>query len=473
MHCQEQVSDHKCGLIKGPHFDYMKKLMRIDIPKDAKYILDTLSNAGFESYIVGGCVRDCVLGLKPDDWDITTNALPSQVKELFRRTVDTGLQHGTVTVMMGDTAYEVTTYRTDGDYSDGRHPDNVTFVSSLEEDLKRRDFTINAMAYNESEGLVDLFDGCADLKKGVIRCVGNADDRFSEDALRMLRAVRFAAKLGYDLDPSIYGSIKKHAKDLSKVSAERITTELTKLLISDHPEMIKDAYETGLTSVFFPEFDVAMKTPQNHIHHCFNVGEHIIESVRVSKNDRIVRFAMLLHDIAKPEVMTIDEKGITHFYSHQTVGEKMTGEILRRWKLDNDTIRRVCRLVKNHDAGKGREITPAFTRKVVSVMEDDFERLLEVIKADVLAQSLYMREEKLRSVDRMREQYLTIMKEGDCCMLKDLAVNGRDLMEIGFKPGPALGDVLQKLLESVIEEPSLNERDILLKKASSFLKDFS
>lgn len=456
-----------------PHFDYTEFFMRIDIPKDAKYILDTLSGAGFEAYIVGGCVRDCALGLVPDDWDITTNALPMQVKELFRRTVDTGLQHGTITVMIGDSSYEVTTYRTDGDYSDGRHPDNVTFVSSLEEDLKRRDFTINAMAYNDSEGLIDLFGGCDDLKNGVIRCVGNADDRFSEDALRMLRAVRFAAKLGYAMDPSIYGSIKKHAKTLSKVSAERITTELTKLLVSDHPEMIKDAYETGLTAVFFPEFDIAMNTPQNHIHHCYNVGEHIIESVRVSKNDRIVRFAMLLHDIAKPAVITTDEEGITHFYSHQTVGEKMAGEILRRWKLDNDTIRRVCRLVRHHDAGKGAVITPAFTRKVVSVMDDDFERLLEVIRADILAQSLYMREEKLRTIDEMKEQYLTIVSKGECCFMKDLAVNGRDLMDIGFKPGPFMGEVLDKLLESVIEEPSLNDRDLLLKKASAFLKDVS
>ncbi len=445
--------------------------MRIDIPKNAKIILDTLENAGYEAYIVGGCVRDCVLGLVPVDWDITTNALPHQVKELFRRTVDTGIQHGTVTVMISDSAYEVTTYRTDGDYTDGRHPDNVTFVASLEEDLKRRDFTINAMAYCDSKGLVDLFGGRDDLKSGVIRCVGNPDDRFSEDALRMLRAIRFAAKLGFKLDPSVFASIREHAGTLSKVSAERITSEMIKLLTSDHPEMIRDVYDTGLTAVFFPEFDRAMKTPQNHKHHCYNVGEHIIESVRVSSNDRIVRLAMLLHDIAKPAVLTVDDEGITHFYAHQAEGEKMAEEILRRWKLDNDTIKRVCRLVKQHDIGKGVEITPAFTRKAVSVMEDDFERLLEVKKADVLAQSMYMREEKLRLIEELRSQYQVIIRDGECCSMKDLAVNGKDLIGIGFKPGPEMGEALHKLLDAVIEDPGLNEKETLLKRAKGYLKN--
>lgn len=444
--------------------------MRIEIPDGAKYIIDTLEKAGYEAYIVGGCVRDCVLGLTPDDWDITTDAEPLQVKSLFRRTVDTGLQHGTVTIMKGDESYEVTTYRTDGDYSDGRHPDNVTFVKSLEEDLKRRDFTINAMAYNPKSGLVDLFGGMEDLKKRIIRCVGNADDRFSEDALRMLRAIRFAAKLGYAIDGSAYESIRAHAMSLSKVSAERITTELVKLLTSDHPEMIRDAYETGLTKVFFPELDICIKTPQNHQHHCYNVGEHIIESVRVSKNDRIIRLTMLLHDIAKPSVMTVDGEGITHFHTHQAVGEKMSEEILRRWKLDNDTIKRVCRLVRYHDLGKKEEITPAFTRRVVSKMDEDFERLLEVQKADVLAQSLFMREEKLKKIENLRAQYEIIKKEKQCCSLKDLAVKGKDLMEIGFKPGPDLGKTLDALLKCVIEDPSLNDRDVLLKKASEIMQ---
>ena len=443
--------------------------MEIRIPKDAKSIIDKLTGAGYEAYIVGGCVRDCLLGLVPDDWDITTNALPEQVKELFRRTIDTGIEHGTVTVMIGDEGYEVTTYRTDGAYSDGRHPDKVTFVPSLEEDLKRRDFTINAMAYNDSEGLVDLFGGRDDIEKKIIRCVGCADERFSEDALRMMRAVRFAAKLGYGIDDEALASIKKLAPTLSKVSAERITTELTKLLVSDHPEMIETLYETGLTKVFFPEFDKAFETPQVHPHHCFNVGKHITESVRLSKNDRIVRFAMLLHDIGKPETLSVDEKGITHFHGHPSVGAKMGEEIMRRWKLDNDTIFRVCRLIKHHDMGKGKGCTPALTREAVSVMEEDFLRLLDVKKADVLAQSDFLREQKLENIEKYGREYERIVKEGECCSLKDLAVGGRDLIDAGIKPRPVIGEILGKLLERVLEDPSMNDREKLLSVAKEYI----
>jgi len=443
--------------------------MEIRIPKDTQSIIDRLSEAGYEAYIVGGCVRDCLLGLVPDDWDITTNALPVQVKELFRRTIDTGIEHGTVTVMIGDEGYEVTTYRTDGAYSDGRHPDMVTFVPNLEEDLKRRDFTINAMAYNEKEGLVDLFGGRDDIAGKVIRCVGRADERFSEDALRMMRAVRFAAKLGYSIDEEALNSVRKLAPTLSKVSAERITTELTKLLTSDHPEMLETLYETGLTGVFFPELDKAYETPQNHPHHCYNVGKHIVESVRLSQNDRIVRFAMLLHDIGKPDTLTVDEKGITHFHGHPAVGAKMGEEIMRRWKLDNDTIFRVCRLIRHHDMSKGKACTPALTRKAVSVMEDDFPRLLEVMKADVLAQSDFMRREKLENLSRYEEEYLRILKAEECCSLKDLAVGGRDLIEIGITPGPLMGEILSKLLDKVIEDPGLNDRDTLLAFAREYL----
>ena len=444
--------------------------MNIKIPKEVNYILETLFDAGYEAYVVGGCVRDSVLGKEPDDWDITTNALPLEVKSLFKRTVDTGLQHGTITVMRGNEGYEVTTYRTDGKYSDGRHPDKVTFVPSLEEDLKRRDFTINAMAYNDKAGLIDLFGGMQDLKDGIIRCVGNAEERFTEDALRMLRAVRFAAKLGYTLDPDVYESIKKRSETLSVVSAERITTELIKLLTSDHPELIKIAYETGLTAVFFPEFDKAMQTEQNHPHHMYSVGEHLIQSLRISENNRIIRLTMLLHDIAKPATLTIDEEGLTHFHGHATLGAEMAEEILRRWKLDNDTIRRVCRLIRYHDLGKGIPCSPRAVRKGVRLMEEDFPLLLEVERADILAQSTFMREEKLKTLEQYSAEYEVILRENQCCNLKSLAVNGKDLMELGFDPGPGLGKVLGALLDKVIEDPSLNEKTVLLKMADG-MKD--
>ena len=444
--------------------------MKIIIPEEVNYILETLFEAGYDAYVVGGCVRDSILGKEPDDWDITTNALPLEVKALFRRTVDTGLQHGTITVMKGNTGYEVTTYRTDGAYSDGRHPDKVTFVPSLEEDLKRRDFTINAMAYNDRAGLIDLFGGMQDLEDGIIRCVGKAEERFSEDALRMLRAVRFAAKLGYKLDPDVYDSIKKRASTLSVVSAERITTELIKLLTSDHPEMIKTAYETGLTAVFFPEFDKAMETEQNHPHHMYSVGDHIVESVKISQNDRIIRLTMLLHDIAKPETLTIDEAGITHFHGHAVVGAEMAEEILRRWKLDNDTIRRVCRLIRYHDLGKGIPCSPRVVRKGVRLMEEDFALLLEVERADILAQSNFMREEKLDTLAQYSAEYEIIVRENQCCNLKNLAVNGKDLVGMGINPGPGLGKILSALLDVVIDDPSMNEKETLLKIAGT-MKD--
>jgi tRNA nucleotidyltransferase (CCA-adding enzyme) len=286
----------------------------------------------------------------------------------------------------------------------------------------------------------------------------------------MLRAVRFAAKLGYKLDSDVYDSIKKRASTLSVVSAERITTELIKLLTSDHPEMIKTAYETGLTAVFFPEFDKAMETEQNHPHHMYSVGDHIVESVKISRNDRIIRLTMLLHDIAKPETLTIDEAGVTHFHGHATLGAEMAEEILRRWKLDNDTIRRVCRLIRYHDLGKGIPCSPRVVRKGVRLMEEDFALLLEVERADILAQSTFKREEKLDMLAQYSAEYEIIVRENQCCNLKNLAVNGKDLMGMGINPGPGLGKILNALLDVVIDDPSMNDKEALLKIAGT-MKD--
>ena len=281
--------------------------MTINIPQKAAQILRTLNAAGYEAYVVGGCVRDSMLNRVPGDWDITTSALPEQVKELFHRTVDTGIQHGTVTVMMDKEGFEVTTYRVDGEYHDGRHPDAVTFTRSLEEDLKRRDFTINAMAYHPEHGLVDLFGGMEDIDQKIIRCVGNPVERFTEDALRMLRAVRFSAQLGFTVEENTKAALARMAGNLEHVSAERIQTELVKLLVSDHPDYLRTAWETGLTREFLPEFDACMETKQNTPHHCYTVGEHILKSLTEIENDRLLRITMLLHDIAKPVVKKTDE----------------------------------------------------------------------------------------------------------------------------------------------------------------------
>ena len=264
--------------------------MKIRLPEKVSAIIRELKNAGYDAYAVGGCVRDSVLGRTPQDWDITTSARPQQVKEVFGHTIDTGIQHGTVTVMLEHEGFEVTTYRIDGEYEDARHPKNVEFTSELREDLKRRDFTINAMAYSDTKGLVDLYGGRADLEEGIIRCVGNASERFDEDALRILRALRFQAQLGFQIEEETKAAIRRQARFLKDISAERIRVELDKLLVSDHPEVLADAYKLGVTEVILPEFDTMMETPQNNPHHKYNVGMHTIEALKHIEPDSILRW---------------------------------------------------------------------------------------------------------------------------------------------------------------------------------------
>lgn len=437
------------------------KIMRLEIPGNVGKIIHTLEGHGYEAYAVGGCVRDSILGRIPDDWDITTSALPSQVKELFHRTVDTGLKHGTVTVLMDKEGYEVTTYRLDGEYKDGRHPKEVTFTASLEEDLKRRDFTINAMAYNPSTGLVDLFSGSEDLKKGIIRCVGNPLERFTEDALRILRAVRFCAQLGFSIEESTFEALGQLATNLKHISAERMQAELVKLLISPHPDYLRIAWEAGITREFLPEFDICMVTEQNTPHHCYTVGEHILKSLAYVRPDKVLRLTMFLHDIGKPAVKKTDENGRDHFKMHGTEGERMAHDILRRLKFDNDTLGKVCRLIKWHDYRPEPDMQ-SVRRAVNRIGEDLFPLFLEVQRADMLAQSDYLRQEKTARLDGVAACYDRILHEKQCVSLKTLAVTGRDLIEAGYESGPAIGEVLHSLLEHVLEYPEDNDREILL-----------
>ena len=436
--------------------------MQIRLPDKVNRIIETLRAAGYEAYAVGGCVRDCVLGRSPNDWDITTSAKPEETKKLFARTIDTGIKHGTVTVMLDREGFEVTTYRIDGDYEDGRHPKEVTFTASLEEDLKRRDFTINAMAYNEQSGLIDIFGGMQDIEQGVIRCVGNAEERFTEDALRMLRAVRFSAQLGYQIEENTKCAIHKLAPNLQLISAERIQAELVKLVTSAHPDYLRVAYETGITRQILPEFDICMETEQNNPHHCYSVGEHILHSMQEIAPDKVLRLGMLFHDIGKPRTLTVDDKGITHNKGHAGVGEKMTREILRRLKFDNDTIGKVTKIVRYHDQEIG--LTDSGVRRAVNRMgEDIFPMLFAVRHADIQAQSDYQREEKLRKLTYIEEIYDGICKRQECLSLKDLAVTGSDLIELGVPAGKAIGVLLEELLEIVLEEPARNTREELLR----------
>lgn len=435
--------------------------MKLQIPSHAEVIIRTLEKHGHEAYVVGGCVRDLLLGRVPEDWDITTSARPEQVKALFRRTVDTGLKHGTVTVLMDRESYEVTTYRIDGEYEDCRHPRDVTFTSSLEEDLKRRDFTINAMAYHPSGELKDFFQGCEDIKKKRIRCVGNPVERFTEDALRIMRAVRFSAQLDFQIEEKTREALRSMAPNLSHVSAERIRTELLKLLLSPHPDYLRTAWEAGLTRVFLPEFDLCMSTEQNTPHHCFTVGEHILHSLTLVRPEKVLRLTMLLHDIGKPAVKRTDENGRDHFKMHGPKSEEMALEILRRLKLDNDTIRKVCGLIRWHDYRPVPE--PAAVRRAIhKIGEELFPLYLEVQRADTLAQSMYRREEKLERLQGVCRCYVRIQEEKPCVSLKNLAVSGKDLIRAGYKPGPEIGVILERMLDHVLEVPEDNTKEFLM-----------
>ncbi len=440
--------------------------MKIQLPEKVKFIIDTITKAGFEAYAVGGCIRDSILGRTPNDWDVTTSATPEQVKALFRRTIDTGIQHGTVTVMLDKEGFEVTTYRIDGEYEDSRHPKEVIFTPNLVEDLKRRDFTINAMAYNDEAGLVDVFGGLDDINRGVIRCVGNAEERFTEDALRMLRAIRFSAQLGYTIEESTRAAITRLAANLRHISAERIREELTKLLVSPHPDYLRVAYETGVTAVVLPEFDKCMQTDQKHKHHCVDVGNHILCSLTHVEPQKELRLAMLLHDIGKPLTLEVDEEGVTHFHGHPKVSAELAREILRRLRFDNDTISTVCRLVEYHDYGNNMVPDMRMVRRAVNkVGEDIFPLLCQIRYADTMAQSDYKREEKLASLESWKRLYEQILEEKQCLSLKTLAVKGSDLIAAGMQPGKELGDVLQELLDYVLDYPQENEKELLLERA--------
>ncbi len=437
--------------------------MRIELPEKVKFIIDTLMAAGYEAFAVGGCIRDSIMGRVPQDWDITTSARPEQTKELFHRTIDTGIQHGTVTVMLEHEGFEVTTYRIDGEYMDSRHPSEVIFTGNLVEDLKRRDFTINAMAYNEQKGLVDVFDGMGDLKRKVIRCVGVPEERFQEDALRMMRAVRFGAQLGFTIDKDTREAITKLAFNLKKISAERIQTELVKLLVSDHPEEIRTLYETGISGEIFPWLDDMMKTPQNNPHHCYSVGEHTIHTLENIRADKVLRLTMLFHDMAKPLCKYTDKKGIYHFKGHPEEGARMVKKIMRELKFDNDTIDRVSSLVLWHDDNP--MITPANVRRAIHrIGVRQFPDLFEVKRADTMGKSTYQREEKLSYIDTYEKQYRQILNDGDCISLKGLALSGSDLIAAGMEPGKTIGEALEFLLELVLEHPEYNVAEILLKK---------
>lgn len=444
--------------------------MQITVPKNVRTIISKLQENGFEAYAVGGCVRDSYLGTVPNDWDITTNALPLQVKSLFRRTVDIGIKHGTVKVMMGNEGYEITTYRIDGAYEDNRHPKEVTFTSDLYEDLRRRDFTINAMAYSEKTGLVDPYHGQEDLKAGMIRAVGDARERFGEDALRILRALRFSARFGYEIEDDTKEAIRELAPTLSNISAERIREELEKLVLSDNPDRLRWAYELGVTAVIFPEWDTMMECEQFTPHHFTDVGDHTIEVLKNTIGDhavlsdaeeRILRIGALLHDIAKPVKKFRGKDGADHFTGHPEEGVAMAETFLKRLKYDNDTISRVKRLVRYHDDDPEASY-PAVRRFIVNVGKENMDILIRLKYADLYAHTRYRWEEKMEKLTGLEKMYKKIKEDNDPLSVKDLAVNGTDLMNEGIGPGPKVGEALGRLMDVVLDDPGMNEKEKLL-----------
>lgn len=436
--------------------------MTFDIPSGARHILQTLNDTGYEAYLVGGCVRDLLRGMEPHDWDVCTSALPEETEACFagHRIIETGLKHGTVTVLEDGEPYEITTYRTEGPYSDSRRPDYVEFVSSLEADLARRDFTMNAIAMGLDGGLRDPFGGEKDIKSGLIRCVGEPAHRFQEDGLRVMRALRFASVLGYKIENGTAQAIHENRHMLEHVAAERINVELCKLLVGQNAGDILRQYPDVFCQ-FWPELGPLVTLEQNNPWHCWGGWEHTIHAVEAAPLDLVLRLTMLLHDIGKPACKSTDENGVDHFYGHPAVSAKLADRMLRSLKFDNKTRERVVTLVEYHDVqipNRDRSIRKWLGR----LGPEAFFQLLEVKRADGMGQSYELVKDRLAELEEMRAKAEEIVAQGQCFSLKDLAVNGRDVIAAGVAPGPEVGRVLERLLERVTGEEIPNERETLL-----------
>ena len=433
--------------------------IEINIPKDVKKILNMLKENGYEAYIVGGCVRDSILKRNPNDWDITTNAKPEEVMKLFDKVILTGIKHGTVTIVINKQSYEVTTYRTDGEYEDNRHPKEVKFVRGLKEDLARRDFTINAMAYNEEEGLVDYFDGINDLNNKIIRTVGDAKKRFSEDALRMLRAIRFSSQLDFTIDKNILLAIKELKNNINNISKERIREELNKILISN-PRNINVLKECELLDYIIPFMREIYDFDKE------NLYNHIIISTESIEPILHLRLTMLLHEIGKVKRQIKGENSI----SKQTPDDESTliaEKILKGLKYDNDTINKVLTLICYHDSNLTSKLS---IKRILNKIGEELTRdLIKIQRADILSQNSINKKERLENLDHIEYKIDIIIDNGECFDLKNLNIDGKDLIKLGFKKGKEIGDTLKYLLDLVIEEPKLNIREELIKKAKEKL----
>lgn len=439
--------------------------IHISMPAAVEDILTRLEEAGHEAYVVGGCVRDSLLGLSPKDWDVTTSAAPAEVAAVFhgKTVLETGLPHGTLTILSDAGPVEVTTFRVDGAYADGRHPDAVRFTSSLREDLLRRDFTVNAIAYHPRSGLADPAGGLADLQARRLRCVGRPDDRFMEDGLRILRALRFSSVLDFTIESGTAAALTRCRDRLDCVAAERVAGELTKLLCGQAAARVLLAYPAVITHIL-PELAPMLGFDQRNPHHIYDVYEHTVYALAAVPPQPVLRLTMLFHDAGKPSCFTLDEQGIGHFHGHPQVSVTIARDTLTRLRYDNRTIERVCTLVKWHDVLIDPTL-PRVRRLLNKLGEDAVRQLLLVKAADCRAQAP---EEGGRTalVGALSALVDQVVAEGDCFTLRDLAVDGHDLQQAGWLPGRALGETLHALLDAVMEGRCPNDRDALLRLAA-------
>ncbi len=419
----------------------------INIPNDVRFILETLKNNGHEAYIVGGCVRDSILNNIPKDWDITTKARPEEVVKLFNKVILTGVKHGTVTVLINSEGYEVTTYRMDGKYEDSRHPKQVNFVSNLKEDLARRDFTINAMAYNKEDGLIDYFEGVSDLKKKVIKTVGNSEKRFSEDALRMLRAIRFSSQLDFSISNETLNSIKNLRYNIKNISKERIREEFNKILLSS-TKGIDILIETGLIEYIFPEIIKFCDFKVDNMYYNDNLYAHTVRAIEEIESALHLKLTMFFYNLIK-----INNEDIEY-----TILQ--VKEFLKEFQYDNNTVNKVTTLIlyMNNDLNTKLEI-----KQILNLINLDlFEDLLKVKEAEILSQNPLYKEERLSHLLSIRENLKEILLNKECFNLKDLSINGKDLINLGLEKGKNIGEMLNELLELVMNNPDLNDKEILI-----------
>lgn len=455
------------------------KIMNNSISENAISMLNILNDSGFESFVVGGCVRDALLGLTPKDEDITTNAKPEEVIKLFEdlgyNVVPTGLQHGTVTVMVGKEGFEITTYRSDGDYSDGRHPDSVIFESDITKDLERRDLTINAFAWSPRDGFIDKFNGLDDLENGRIRAVGDANKRIEEDALRMMRAIRFSAKYGYEIEDSLYEAIVSHSSDISKVSNERIRDEICKTLMTDNPIYFKKFYDTGLLEHISPEISEMFECPQNSKYHIYDVGNHTMKALEDSPKDLNLRMAIILHDVGKPSVKTTDENGFDHFINHPEASFYISKNILQNLRFPADEVKDISNIVRYHDIFNNTSTNKVHKHLRDFIIEnpelDDtfYKNFITIKRLDLKAHNTEMSSfnSRMMVIDKMEEELNKILSGPH--KFKDLALNGNDIMEIKTIKndkefsckGAAIKEMQKLLLREAIDNPEVNNKENL------------